>query len=438
MSDKNYSKICNEEDKDFLSSTKIITPENNIIIANFGKDYKNKVNSSKSIKDFYNLKEVKEDVLFNLQPRGGDVIDDLFNGKYRAYLEKRIGTKIINYNGFVINNFSFHSKNCLNLVKKNSTNIYINNIKRVVSRVEKLRTEELKLQCKGFRFGRKQEISRASKFLTLLSQSQQDTFDSEIKSHELTKIIKFVESHEIFLDLFKQYNLKEIYKINNALLDVEADNAMHIGHIEVQINNLVSIHGVENIIKKISELHTESKNVLLNEKAIVAPLFKNINIKNINIKELVKTSELTHEGQVMNHCVGGYSYSIRDGASRILSFANNNVRGTLQLSKRRSVNDKYRCQQFLSYNNSEPPKEMWEALYLFSLNFEPYMDLEEIIKTVSKKINHNLILSLCEENNPELYDDVEAIIEYITTGKKKVVEKPVSCIYESFLDEEFF
>jgi hypothetical protein len=438
MSDKDYSKICNEEDNEFLATTKITSQKNNIIIPNFGKDYKNKVNASKSIKDFYNLKEVKENALFNLQPRGGDVIDDLFNGKYKSHLERRLGTKIINYNGFIINNFAFHSKNCLNLVKKNSTNVYINNIKRVVTRVEKLRTEELKLQCKGLRYGRVQEISNACKFLTFLTQSQQETFDSEIKSHELTKIIKFVENHEKFLELFEKYNLKEIYEIYNSLSIINSDNVMHIGHVEVQINSLLSLSKVSDVIARLSFLHVQSKKYLLNENKLIAKLFEDSEFNNVTSKELVKTSELTYEGQVLNHCVGGYSYAIRDGRTRILSFVGSESRATLEINKDYNSEGKYSCGQFLSNHNSEPDKELWKAVYLFSLKFEKHMDMKGIIKKLNKKISYELMLSLCKKHNPEIYEFIDGLIEYTITGKHKVVEKPASCIYENFLDDDFF
>lgn len=126
----------------------------------------------------------------------------------------------------------------------------------------------------------------------------------------------------------------------------------------------------ESIIRAQEDWHREQVAAKAVEDVQWPPLLPEFSTKVASARELTNSRELFDEGQLMDHCVGGYSHYCVTGRSRIFSIAraDGKARSTLQVTLQPS--GIWRVSQHYGYNNQMIDKSLkaWEKTLLRAIN----------------------------------------------------------------------
>lgn len=165
-----------------------------------------------------------------------------------------------------------------------------------------------------------------------------EKLNKQIPEKDILFIKKYLTNH----DLSSFVNKNDIEKtIENFiyLKLLEDDYGMEIiGYAE--INNQLSLERIHDNWKK--SYQSECK-------PMVTPLdLSELNIPNVQIRELVSRAALRKEGNDMRHCVGGYTVSLN---RRIISFKYGKARSTLEINK---IFNEWKIIQNRSFCNGKP------------------------------------------------------------------------------------
>jgi len=155
-------------------------------------------------------------------------------------------------------------------------------------------------------------------------------YDCDFTEEHLDEIVDFVNNHRRLSGLLsrtnnvqEQYNnikmIKTLAKQEGQWIIGELET---LGLEEMIRGSVITKEWVEGLIEK-------------EKQRISTPLVEPINISNFKYKEcvteLTKPIELKLEGEKMGHCVGGYSYNVERGESRIFHIEVDGINSTLEI-----------------------------------------------------------------------------------------------------------
>jgi hypothetical protein len=155
-------------------------------------------------------------------------------------------------------------------------------------------------------------------------------YDCDFTEDHLDEITEFVNEHKRLGGLLaRTNNVQEQYnnvKMIKTLVKQEGEwiigTLETLGVKEMVRGTVISKEWVEGLIEKEKE-------------RMSTPLVDPINIDNFKHKdcvtELVKPLDLKMEGKKMGHCVGGYSYNVEKGESRIFHIEVDGISSTLEI-----------------------------------------------------------------------------------------------------------
>lgn len=144
----------------------------------------------------------------------------------------------------------------------------------------------------------------------------------------IKSFIKKLKNHSEINDfLFTITNYKELEYINSVLNELEKEfGVLLYGFLNKKY--LKPEHFDINTLRKQLQHSISIKSEILKDRLI------DIDNEKFSIKELVTGNELLTEGSEMKHCVGGYTYSVKNGTSIIIALKNKslNKRMTIELA----------------------------------------------------------------------------------------------------------
>lgn len=155
-------------------------------------------------------------------------------------------------------------------------------------------------------------------------------YDCDFTKEHLIEINEFVREHRLLSGMLSRTNnVQEQYNNIKMLKSlVNKEGGWIIGTLET-LGRKESIQGRQ-ITKEWVESLIEKEKVRMS-----SPLVKPYNLDNFKYKnyvtELVTPLQLRKEGDVMGHCVGGYSYNIESGDSRIFHIEVDGIGSTLEI-----------------------------------------------------------------------------------------------------------
>lgn len=270
----------------------------------------------------------------------------------------------------------------------------------------------------------KKRIARFNKISTLLGRN--------LTSSTLNSIFKMLDSSDnafnemvgnleklddmvsrvLFLMLFEEKNLSvnKIKQISNTIgshtrlihsfLDLKTLDKMW--EFNKVVRKLVKEHGtlIYGILEQTANLRTKNIDEVIEEslelmkhesEPLIAEKFEPFECffedKKYYVSNLVSPLSLQNEAEIMSHCVGGYSHSVKEGHSIIISFNTKNKedRITVELMPFRSQKGAYVISQAMHYRNVRATKE---EISFISNTLNPYFKL---VNNVKKQDEQNLM-----------------------------------------------
>ena len=155
-------------------------------------------------------------------------------------------------------------------------------------------------------------------------------YDCDFTKEHLDEIVEFITEHRRLGGLLSRVNTVQEQYNNVKMIKTLAkqEGQWIIGTLETL--------GLKEIIKGSTISKEWVEGLIVKEKERMStPLVEPIDIDNFKYKdcvtELVKPLDLQMEGEKMGHCVGGYSYNLEEGTSRIFHIEVDGISSTLEI-----------------------------------------------------------------------------------------------------------
>lgn len=201
---------------------------------------------------------------------------------------------------------------------------------------------------------------------------------SKLNTQAIKSFIKKSKAHSELTNFYENFtSIEEVEKVNHILTELEKEFGVLVYGFLNRKNLQPKHFDYETLRKQL--LYSQTINsVELKDRLI------DIDNEKYSIKELIKGLELKEEGTFMGHCVGGYTYSVKNGDSIIIALNNKAIpkRMTIELTpkNKEDLSQKYRIVQLKGRFNGSCSLEESKELLIEINKVYPLIEMETDFK----------------------------------------------------------